>query len=117
MNRSVPAFKSISDFNSSNPEAVTAASSAKLSVSKPKVVEPRADGMCKCINKGCQIVYDPKLNSSDSCTFHPGKAVFHDAKKYWSCCETKNKVAYDFDEFLAIPGCETGFHTDAVCCQ
>ena len=36
----------------------------------------------------------------DSCQFHPGVPVFHDALKGWSCCK---KRSTDFTEFLNIP--------------
>ncbi len=38
-------------------------------------------------------------------------AVFHEGLKGWSCC---SKRVSTFDEFLAIPGCTTGAHTDIV---
>lgn len=41
-----------------------------------------------------------------------GNAVFHDAVKFWSCCA--DKKCYDFESFLAVPGCATGFHDDGV---
>ena len=33
------------------------------------------------------------------CSYHVGDAVFHDLKKYWSCCNSdgKGKIAYDWD--------------------
>jgi hypothetical protein len=41
-----------------------------------------------------------------------GNPVFHDAIKLWSCCP--DKKCYDFETFLAVPGCATGFHDDGV---
>ena len=35
------------------------------------------------------------------------KPVFHDRRKVWPCCD---RGAFDFDEFLAIPGCKRGRH-------
>lgn len=43
----------------------------------------------------------------DSCLFHPGAPIFHDAYKGWSCCKKKST---DFTEFLNFKGCETGKH-------
>jgi len=37
---------------------------------------------------------------SDSCRYHPGVPVFHDALKSWSCCEKKST---DFSVFLDMP--------------
>lgn len=45
----------------------------------------------------------------DSCSFHPGNPVFHDALKGWSCC---NKKSTDFSTFLSYPGCTKGQHSN-----
>lgn len=45
----------------------------------------------------------------DSCQFHPGNPVFHDALKGWSCC---NKKSTDFTQFLNIPGCSKSAHSN-----
>ncbi|NXK85915.1 CHRD1 protein, partial [Formicarius rufipectus] len=47
--------------------------------------------------------------SSDSCLYHPGVPIFHDALKGWSCCK---KRTTDFSEFLSIKGCTKGFHSN-----
>ncbi|XP_068871039.1 integrin beta-1-binding protein 2 isoform X3 [Aphelocoma coerulescens] len=44
----------------------------------------------------------------DSCLYHPGVPIFHDALKGWSCCK---KRTTDFSEFLSIKGCTKGFHS------
>lgn len=44
-----------------------------------------------------------------ACQYHSGGPVFHEGLKGWSCCK---KRVVDFDEFLKIPGCTTGRHTD-----
>lgn len=51
--------------------------------------------VCVCM-KGC-------------CRHHPGVPVFHDALKGWSCCSRRST---DFTEFLNIPGCTTGQHSN-----
>nr|XP_042706938.1 uncharacterized protein LOC101936142 isoform X2 [Chrysemys picta bellii] len=38
----------------------------------------------------------------DSCVYHPGVPIFHDALKGWSCCK---KRTTDFSEFLSIKVC------------
>ncbi len=43
------------------------------------------------------------------CCFHPGVAVFHEGLKGWSCC---SKKVINFDDFMQIPGCAVGKHTD-----
>ncbi|NWI71995.1 CHRD1 protein, partial [Todus mexicanus] len=61
-----------------------------------------------CYNKGCGQRFDPEHNVKDSCLYHPGVPIFHDALKGWSCCK---KRTTDFSEFLSIKGCTKGFHS------
>uniref|UniRef100_A0A8C3V5C5 Integrin subunit beta 1 binding protein 2 n=1 Tax=Catharus ustulatus TaxID=91951 RepID=A0A8C3V5C5_CATUS len=61
-----------------------------------------------CYNKGCGQRFDPERNAEDSCLYHPGVPIFHDALKGWSCCK---KRTTDFSEFLSIKGCTKGFHS------
>ncbi|XP_010302794.2 integrin beta-1-binding protein 2 isoform X1 [Balearica regulorum gibbericeps] len=61
-----------------------------------------------CYNKGCGQRFDPEHNTKDSCLYHPGVPIFHDALKGWSCCK---KRTTDFSEFLSIKGCTKGFHS------
>ncbi|NXC12525.1 CHRD1 protein, partial [Corythaeola cristata] len=61
-----------------------------------------------CYNKGCGQKFDPEHNTKDSCLYHPGIPIFHDALKGWSCCK---KRTTDFSEFLSIKGCTKGFHS------
>merc|ERR1711963_421294 len=58
-----------------------------------------------CYNKGCGKHFNPKENTEDSCLYHPGGPIFHDALKGWSCCK---KRVTDFTEFLNIKGCTKG---------
>jgi hypothetical protein len=101
-------LRSIADYNSRNPTAATAASSAKTSQERKST--RAADGTARCLNKGCQKTFTVAENSPQSCIHHRGQAVFHDANKYWSCCP--NKKCYDFDDFLAVKGCVVGYHDD-----
>lgn len=39
--------------------------------------------------------------------YHPGKAIFHEGMKYWSCC---NRKTSNFTAFLEQPGCTKGIH-------
>uniref|UniRef100_A0A8D0GM80 Cysteine and histidine-rich domain-containing protein 1 n=1 Tax=Sphenodon punctatus TaxID=8508 RepID=A0A8D0GM80_SPHPU len=60
-----------------------------------------------CYNRGCGQRFDPGSNTEESCTYHPGVPVFHDALKGWSCCKRRTT---DFSDFLNIVGCTKGFH-------
>jgi hypothetical protein len=106
-----PVLKSIADYNTQNPDAATAAGSALKSVTVRKSTR-REDGTAKCQNKGCQKDFIVAENTATSCTYHCGQAIFHDAAKFWSCCP--NSKRYDFDEFMLVPGCTTGYHDDGV---
>ena len=62
-----------------------------------------------CANKGCTAKsFVQEENDDQACHYHTGDAVFHDLKKYWSCCTSK--PAYDWDEFMQLPTCSTGPH-------
>ncbi|XP_069842348.1 integrin beta-1-binding protein 2 isoform X2 [Dendropsophus ebraccatus] len=68
-----------------------------------------SDKSLLCYNKGCGQRFFHESNTADSCLFHPGYPIFHDALKGWSCCK---KRTTDFSEFLAIKGCTKGFHSN-----
>jgi hypothetical protein len=104
-----PVLKSIDDYNKQNPEASTAASAAVKTMTTRKSSR-RDDGTAKCQNKGCQKVFTVADNHAQACTYHNGQPIFHDAVKFWSCCPKKQ--CYDFDEFMAVPGCTQGYHDD-----
>jgi hypothetical protein len=106
---SAPALKSIADYNAANPQAATAAASAAKTITSRKSTR-LGDGTARCQRKGCQKVFDLSSNSPTACTFHKGHAIFHDANKFWSCCP--DKKCYEFDAFLAVPGCTLGYHDD-----
>ena len=72
----------------------------------------KEDGTAKCLRKGCQKVFKFDENNSDACCYHKGEPVFHDTYKYWSCCA--DKKCFEFDAFMAVPGCAVGFHDDGV---
>ncbi|PVU86683.1 hypothetical protein BB559_006433 [Furculomyces boomerangus] len=61
-----------------------------------------------CTNSGCGKQFDQEENSPTSCQFHPGKPIFHEGYKSWSCC---NKKKLTFDEFMNTPGCKLGPHS------
>jgi disease resistance protein len=63
----------------------------------------------KCMRPGCGKDYTETENNDKACYFHPGKPIFHDIKKGWTCC---NKIVYDWDEFTKLVGCEISNHTN-----
>lgn len=40
----------------------------------------------------------------ENCVYHPGKALFHEGSKGWTCCKRR---VLEFDEFMKIQGCKT----------
>ncbi|KAH9951955.1 chord-domain-containing protein [Amylocystis lapponica] len=66
----------------------------------------------RCTHKGCGQEYDADNNNAESCSYHTGAPVFHEGLKSWSCCSDVNKPVLDFDDFMKIPGCTRGSHTD-----
>ncbi|KAF2120587.1 HSP20-like chaperone [Lophiotrema nucula] len=60
----------------------------------------------KCVHKGCNKVYE---DENADCVYHPGPPVFHEGQKGWECCKPR---VLTFDEFLEIPPCTTGKHSD-----
>lgn len=105
-------LRSIEAFDAENPDAATAAGAAKKMMSAPRKSTRNADGTAKCQRKGCGISFVVADNSPSKCMYHAGQPVFHDALKFWSCCPDQKKM--DFDDFLKVPGCATGFHDDGV---
>lgn len=68
------------------------------------------EGMLRCKNYSCQSWYKPEENPEGSCRHHVAPPIFHETKKGWSCC--KDKMVYDWDDFMAIKGCTTGQHSN-----
>uniref|UniRef100_V9L2C9 Cysteine and histidine-rich domain-containing protein 1-like protein n=1 Tax=Callorhinchus milii TaxID=7868 RepID=V9L2C9_CALMI len=62
-----------------------------------------------CYNRGCGQSFQSLSNTDGDCVYHPGAPIFHDALKGWSCCR---KRTTDFAEFLEIPGCTRGRHSN-----
>mmetsp|Transcript_4913 Transcript_4913/g.19647 ORF Transcript_4913/g.19647 Transcript_4913/m.19647 type:complete len:338 (-) Transcript_4913:25-1038(-) len=104
-------LKTAADFNRENPNAATTVSAATAAASKRPTCTRKEDGTAKCVRKGCQQVFRIRDNGPTACRYHAGEPVFWDTSKYWGCCP--DQVKYDFDAFLAIPGCQTGYHDDA----
>lgn len=109
--QSAAPLKSIEQYNSTNPTAVTAASAALKQFSVRKSSR-KDDGTARCQRPGCQKTFVVSENSSNACVYHQGQAVFHDTAKFWSCCP--DRKCYDFDDFMKIKGCCVGCHDDGV---
>ncbi|KAJ2761627.1 hypothetical protein IWQ57_005997, partial [Coemansia nantahalensis] len=62
-----------------------------------------------CKRNGCSAAYesDAASRGPEQCVFHPGRAVFHEGTKGWTCCKPR---ATDFDEFMRIAGCARAAH-------
>jgi len=111
-NQPTQILKSIEEDNLLNPNAVTAASAAMKILNTRKNTR-NADGItARCQRKGCGKTINISENNVSACTYHSGQPIFHDAVKFWNCCSSKK--CYDFDEFMAVVGCTTGFHDDGV---
>lgn len=86
-------------------------------------------GKRKCINKGCLKDYVEEENADQACSYHIGGPVFHDIKKFWTCCKVRRssfshilispiharslysqKETMDWDEFMKLPTCTVGRH-------
>ena len=109
--KEAPKLKSIDAYNASDAAGPTAAEGA-AKIMNTRKSSRKDDGTARCQRKGCQQTFLVESNNDTACTYHKGQPVFHDAIKYWSCCEEKK--CYDFDEFLAVPGCTIGYHDDGV---
>ena len=96
------------DFNREEEErkAKAAAESEKV-----KVPQMTRDGLkYYCGNPGCVTkTFVMEENGPEVCQHHSGEAIFHDLKKYWSCCSSE-RPCHDWDGFLLIPTCVVGEH-------
>ena len=80
---------------------------AKAEAEKPK--DDPDDPLLTCRRFGCQKKYRASENHDSICRYHVKPPVFHETAKYWSCC--MDKKAYDWETFMAIPGCAVGCHS------
>lgn len=106
-NENTPIVKNISEYE----KEAQRKKEEELNLIKDKPLEyiKNSDGKVFCLNPGCKDkVFSFDENNDDSCKYHIGKPVFHDLKKYWTCCKVET---WDWDEFLKIPTCAVGKHT------
>ena len=79
--------------------------------STPNVSHPTGSVSCKRF--GCGKRFIPGQPSAEPCRHHKKPPVFHETRKYWACCP--EKVAWDWDAFQQIAGCEVlPEHTDVA---
>ena len=96
----------INEFNEA--EKKKAEEKAKLEGDKPREIIKNSEGKYFCGHHGCQSkTYDPEKNEEGSCHYHLGQPMFHDRKKFWTCCKAE---AYDWDDFEKLPPCAVGKH-------
>ena len=101
-----PAPKNIDDFNKEQ-DRLRAQQQLEES-QKVKKVFLTNSGKMKCINKGCNKEFTEEEDNEQACHFHTGAPIFHDLKKYWSCCK---KETWDWDDFVKLPTCAVGKHS------
>lgn len=82
--------------------AARAAEPPRPAPAAPQAVEKGAKIRCKRF--GCQKLYDPE-GEPQECVHHKAPPIFHETAKWWSCCP--DRKAYDWEEFMRIPGCQT----------
>ena len=88
---------------SDTPEAVLTDKMEVRIVRRPAPKEDaEGSGRSRCKNYGCQCEFDEGSNHDAACRHHARAPVFHDTRKWWSCCE--GIKVYSFDEMMAIPG-------------
>ncbi|KAJ1644251.1 hypothetical protein LPJ64_004054 [Coemansia asiatica] len=94
--------------------ATTPSTQSLAAASEPEPIDEDPDGVevsagTKCKRNGCGAVYvsDKESRQDGQCQFHPGKALFHEGNKGWTCCKPR---VTEFDEFLRIKGCKSGRH-------
>jgi len=73
----------------------------------PKKRPPLPEGRARCKHPGCQSEYGIAENHASACRHHTKAPLFHEGSKQWPCCGVKK---WDFDDFLAVPGCTIGPH-------
>eukprot|EP00967_Tisochrysis_lutea_P044965 scaffold54539_cov28-Tisochrysis_lutea.AAC.1 len=74
---------------------------------QPKKRPPLPEGRARCKHPGCQAEYTIAENHETACRHHTKPPLFHEGSKQWPCCGIKK---WDFDDFLAVPGCNIGPH-------
>lgn len=84
--------------------AAPAAAPVERDADGKKVVRDEK-GRIRCKRFGCQQYFNPD-GPEQKCVHHVKPPIFHETAKWWSCCP--DRKAYDWEEFMRIPGCQTG---------
>jgi hypothetical protein len=83
---------------------VPAAPTSQTTSQNATAAATTSNGSVPCKRFGCGKRFVPGQPSSEPCRHHKKPPVFHETRKYWACCP--DKVAWDWDSFQAIQGCE-----------
>ena len=80
-------LKTAADFNKEQEVKKAQKIEAEVNQSNKKPVMTKDGTKFMCANKGCVAKSFVEANNNDTaCQHHVGEPVFHDLKKYWSCC-------------------------------
>ena len=74
-----------------------------------QITDSKNEPELKCVRNGCKKKYLESENNEKACHHHPGKPIFHDLKKGWTCC---NQIVYDWDEFQNLRPCAVDRHSN-----
>ena len=101
-------LKTAADFNREHEEKKAKAAAEAADNRVPHMT--RDGTKYYCANPGCSTkTFKLEENGPTACKHHTGEAIFHDLKKFWSCCNT-DKPCYDWDDFMKLPTCAVGEH-------
>lgn len=98
-----PPAKRAASSSTAAPAAAKPAAASTVSATESE----KKPGMLRCKRFGCQHKYYDPAGPPQECVHHKSAPIFHETAKWWSCCP--DKKAYEFDEFMRIPGCMTSF--------
>jgi hypothetical protein len=97
----------LNDDGTAAPPKQNVAAAAAAPKPKPRPKPNLPEGYARCKHYGCQVDYLIADNHDGICVHHTEAPVFHEGAKKWTCC---GATKYDFDDFLAVPGCAVGRH-------
>jgi len=86
------------------PASTSAPAPAAPAAAPSKAASEKEKGKARCKRFGCQKYFDP-AGAPQECVHHKSAPIFHETAKWWSCCP--DRKAYDWEEFMRIPGCQT----------
>mmetsp|Transcript_29547 Transcript_29547/g.48757 ORF Transcript_29547/g.48757 Transcript_29547/m.48757 type:complete len:299 (-) Transcript_29547:25-921(-) len=89
--------------------ATTVAAIQEEEAAAQQAIKDHKKNTVACTHFGCKNRFSPGGPYPDCC-HHVAPPVFHETAKFWSCCPTRK--AYDWNDFEALKGCETGICTE-----